>query len=85
MFDVSAIPEDERIHQTRTPYYTAKVPVWVDTVEDPSQWAQMWRSMDGAKEVVEAVGAWIAVFEKPRSDSDLVGLSLSVLHLLSRV
>ena len=34
----------------------------------------MWKEMEGAKEVVEAVGAWIAVFEKPVSKSDLVGM-----------
>ena len=33
--------------------------------------------MDGAADVVTAIGAWILAFEKPITTSDLVGCSLS--------
>ena len=79
--DSSAVAGRDLHHNIKTAYYEAQIPVWIDAVETPSDWSFMWKEMEGAKEVVEAVGAWIAVFEKPTSKSDLVGL-ISSAHRL---
>ncbi|MCJ1298677.1 hypothetical protein MMC08_001467 [Hypocenomyce scalaris] len=71
----SASPTDpttssqELTHQITTPYYTASVPVWTDTLVLPS-WKTSWLSPD-AGEVVRAIGAFVLVFRKPVADSDL--------------
>ncbi|KAF2162142.1 hypothetical protein M409DRAFT_27525 [Zasmidium cellare ATCC 36951] len=49
----------------QTQYYTAKVPIWVDEVPDIESWKTEFLK-DEAKEVVDAVGAWIFCFETPK-------------------
>lgn len=77
-----------------TPYYTAHIPVWHDTIKSSalelSEWEKEWRDEEAAGEVVRAVGAWVVVVQKPvlgNGEGDLVGhlflpffsLSFSVL------
>lgn len=64
--------EQDRIHHITTPYYTASIPIWTDTVASPSDWAQEWLSMPGAGDVVAAVGAWVVGFAYPLRREDLV-------------
>ncbi|MCJ1446348.1 MAG: hypothetical protein MMC23_006853 [Stictis urceolatum] len=68
-------------HHIETPYYSAKVPIWTDNIDDPGAWSQEWRSQDGASEVVKAVGAWIVAFAKPATKHDL----FSIKTLLSSI
>jgi hypothetical protein len=46
-----------------TPYYTAKVPVWVDELSDIEAWKSEFLKPE-AKEVVDAVGAWVLCFKR---------------------
>ncbi len=44
-----------------TPYYTAQVPIWLDLVTSPSEWADTFLS-DEAKEVLEVIGGIVVIF-----------------------
>ena len=50
----------------KTAYYSAKVPIWVDEIPDTEAWRDEFLKPE-AKEVIEAVGAWIYCFNKPSS------------------
>lgn len=52
----------------KTAYYRARVPVWVDEVPDVETWKSEFLK-DEAKEVVEAVGAWVFCFQKEQDGS----------------
>ncbi|KAK4505578.1 hypothetical protein PRZ48_003541 [Zasmidium cellare] len=54
----------------QTQYYTAKVPIWVDEVPDIESWKAEFLKAE-AKEVVDAVGAWIFCFE-PQKDGMII-------------
>ena len=47
----------------KTAYYSATVPIWIDEVPDFEAWKEEFLKEE-AKEVVDAVGAWIYCFEK---------------------
>lgn len=47
----------------RTAYYTAKVPIWVDELSDVTSWKSEFLRPE-AKEVIDAVGAWVYCFEQ---------------------
>ncbi|KAK4546421.1 hypothetical protein LTR36_002098 [Oleoguttula mirabilis] len=49
----------------KTAYYSAKVPIWVDEIPETEAWKTEFLKPE-AQEVVEAVGAWIYCFTKPR-------------------
>lgn len=48
-----------------TPYYTATLPLWLDLIEDPEDWAETFLSPE-AKEVLDALGGLVLVFEVPK-------------------
>lgn len=48
----------------KTAYYSAKVPIWVDEIPDIEAWKTEFLKPE-AREVIEAVGAWIYCFNKP--------------------
>jgi hypothetical protein len=48
----------------KTPYYTATVPVWLDLIADPADWAASFLS-DEAKEVLAILGGLVLVFALP--------------------
>lgn len=68
-----------------TPYYSATIPIWHDTIPTSSDgttdhgdlvraiktWEQEWL-LPEAGEVVRALGAVVVVFRKPASKEDLV-------------
>lgn len=47
----------------KTAYYSATVPIWIDEVPDFEAWKEEFLKEE-AKEVVDAVGAWIYCFER---------------------
>ncbi|KUI63863.1 Increased recombination centers protein 6 [Cytospora mali] len=52
----------------KTPYYTATVPIWLDLITTPSEWAHSFLSPE-AKEVLEVLGGLIVVFAIPTTAS----------------
>jgi len=64
----------------KTAYYTADVPIWLDEVLDPPQWAKEFLAPE-AKEVLTVLGAFVVCFRKPVNDGELQGIEL----LLRRV
>ena len=69
-------------HEIRTPYYNAAIPIWRDEVPNSSAkiktWKEEWLEQE-AGEVVQAIGAWIVCFKKPREKVDLVCQTLPSL------
>ncbi|KAI0883069.1 uncharacterized protein GGS22DRAFT_167822 [Annulohypoxylon maeteangense] len=54
----------------KTAYYTAEVPIWLDLISSPSEWADSFLSPE-AKEVLEVLGGLVIVFALPiESQSD---------------
>ncbi|THV63508.1 hypothetical protein D6D28_10622 [Aureobasidium pullulans] len=58
----------------KTAYYTAAIPVWLDEITDTTAWKSEFLNPE-AKEVVQAVGAWIYCFnssdvKKESADDD---------------
>ena len=51
----------------KTAYYSAKIPIWIDEIPDIQSWKTEFLRPE-AKEVVDAVGAWIYCFRKGYSD-----------------
>ncbi|TIA61204.1 hypothetical protein D6C76_10196 [Aureobasidium pullulans] len=45
----------------KTAYYTAAIPIWIDEITDTTAWKSEFLNTE-AKEVVQAVGAWIYCF-----------------------
>lgn len=56
-------------HQITTPYYTALIPIWTDTLLLPG-WTSSWHH-PSARPVIRAIGAFVLVVRKPGSSSDL--------------
>ena len=52
----------------QTAYYRAKVPIWIDEIPDVEAWKSEFLKPE-AKEVVEAVGAWVYCFRRPKNGS----------------
>ncbi|KAK5167658.1 uncharacterized protein LTR77_007357 [Saxophila tyrrhenica] len=50
--------------EVKTAYYEAKVPIWIDEITDVQEWKTEF-SKPEAREVVEAVGAWVYCFKPP--------------------
>ncbi|KAI1103497.1 hypothetical protein F4804DRAFT_309972 [Jackrogersella minutella] len=48
----------------KTAYYTAEVPIWLDLISSPSEWAGSFLSPE-AKEVLEVLGGLVIVFSLP--------------------
>ncbi|KAI5924229.1 hypothetical protein F4810DRAFT_709946 [Camillea tinctor] len=48
----------------KTAYYTAEVPIWLDLISSPSEWATSFLSLE-AKEVLEVLGGVVLVFSLP--------------------
>ena len=65
---------DTETHEISTPYYNASIPIWRDslptTPSSISAWKTEWKAPE-AGEVVQAVGAWVFCFRKPRIQNDL--------------
>ncbi|KAL8930634.1 MAG: hypothetical protein Q9208_000505 [Pyrenodesmia sp. 3 TL-2023] len=48
----------------RTPYYSTTIPLWHDTIPSLPSWENEWLAPE-AKEVIQSIGAWVVVVEKP--------------------
>lgn len=71
--------KDVSHHEIRTPYYNAAIPIWRDELPTSSTELETWKAEwlgQEAGEVVQAVGAWVVCFKKPREKADLVRQSL---------
>ncbi len=51
----------------KTKYYTTTVPIWLDLIESPSEWASSFLSTD-ASEVLAVLGGLILIFSIPDSN-----------------
>ena len=49
-----------------TAYYTAEVPIWLDLIGSPSEWAESFLSPE-AKEVLGVLGGLVVIFALPRA------------------
>ncbi|MCJ1372067.1 hypothetical protein MMC20_003288 [Loxospora ochrophaea] len=69
-----------------TPYYTASIPLWHDTIPSPSAWLDEWLRTPETPFVVRAVGAWLVVLTKPSTAADLAAVRtlLSAIHAVIR-
>ena len=52
----------------KTPYYTAAIPIWIDEITDVDAWKAEFLKPE-AKEVVDALGAWIYCFDSKKQES----------------
>lgn len=52
----------------KTAYYTATVPIWIDLIASPSEWAESFLSEE-AGEVLAVLGGLIVVFALPSSST----------------
>ncbi|KAH8878722.1 hypothetical protein GQ53DRAFT_756494 [Thozetella sp. PMI_491] len=52
----------------KTPYYSAQVPIWLDLISAPSEWADTFLS-DEAKEVLQVIGGIMVIFALPGSSA----------------
>ncbi|KAL2048117.1 hypothetical protein N7G274_000028 [Stereocaulon virgatum] len=77
--------KDTSHHEIRTQYYKASIPIWRDdapfTTPTISSWKEEWSNAE-AGEVIQAVGAWVVCFKKPRvkHDLDLIRSLLTTVH-----
>ncbi|KAK3691520.1 hypothetical protein LTR37_018597 [Vermiconidia calcicola] len=55
-------------YDIQTAYYKAKVPIWIDEIPNVEAWKTEFLKPE-AKEVVEAVGAWLYIFRQPRVET----------------
>lgn len=68
----------------RTAYYTATVPIWLDLVNAPSDWANSFLS-DEAKEVLEVLGGIVVVFAIPSSSSPSKDETIALINEVGRL
>ncbi|QIW95306.1 hypothetical protein AMS68_000824 [Peltaster fructicola] len=71
--DIDDVTEPSRTLRIETPYYSATVPIWLDELTDSTEWQREF-SQPEAKQVVDAIGAWIFCFttdETPIHDEQL--------------
>ncbi|KZZ92902.1 Alpha/gamma-adaptin-binding protein p34 [Moelleriella libera RCEF 2490] len=65
--------------QLRTAYYTATVPIWLDTMTSPSEWADTFLSEE-AIEVLAALGGLVLVFAPSPDARDAIRNVGKVVH-----
>ncbi|KAI4843033.1 hypothetical protein E4T44_06968 [Aureobasidium sp. EXF-8845] len=59
----------------KTAYYTAAIPIWIDEITDVDAWTAEFLKPE-AKEVIDALGAWIYCFDSGKQESgDEVNIS----------
>ncbi|KAI9749413.1 MAG: hypothetical protein M4579_006879 [Chaenotheca gracillima] len=68
----------------KTRYYTATIPIWIDEISAPAEWAADFTS-PAAEEVLGVVGAWVVCFRKPidREGMDLIKACLRAVSEVS--
>ncbi|KAI1206837.1 uncharacterized protein F4807DRAFT_463237 [Annulohypoxylon truncatum] len=69
----------------KTAYYTAEVPIWLDLISSPSEWADSFLSPE-AKEVLEVLGGLVIVFSLPtQSQSDEAKTARELIQNVGKV
>ncbi|KAI2602201.1 hypothetical protein GGR54DRAFT_625332 [Hypoxylon sp. NC1633] len=69
----------------KTAYYTAKVPIWLDLISSPTEWAGSFLSSE-AKEVLEILGGVVVVFSLPvESQSDQAKATRELIRNVGKV
>ncbi|KAF2238948.1 hypothetical protein EV356DRAFT_224549 [Viridothelium virens] len=66
-----------------TNYYKVEIPIWIDEIRNLTEWKSEFMG-DEAKEVVQALGAWIYCFSKPVTQTDLDAIK-DTLRAISEV
>ncbi|KAH7318164.1 hypothetical protein B0I35DRAFT_478700 [Stachybotrys elegans] len=67
-----------------TSYYTATVPVWLDLIASPAEWAESFLS-DEATEVLAVLGGVILVFPLPGTSTEASGETRNLIRHFGRV
>ncbi|KAH7033556.1 uncharacterized protein B0I36DRAFT_110396 [Microdochium trichocladiopsis] len=65
----------------KTSYYTAEVPIWLDLIASPEEWAESFLS-DEAKEVLDVLGGIVVVFAIPPQSSSSSSSSAAAAAVL---
>ncbi|KAI1660613.1 hypothetical protein F4813DRAFT_386806 [Daldinia decipiens] len=69
----------------KTAYYTAEVPIWLDLISSPSEWAGSFLSPE-AKEVLEVLGGIVVVFSLPvKSQTDEIKAAQELIQNVGKV
>ncbi|KAI0135877.1 hypothetical protein F4814DRAFT_402832 [Daldinia grandis] len=69
----------------KTAYYTAEVPIWLDLISSPSEWADSFLSPE-AKEVLEVLGGLVVVFSLPvKSQTDEIKAAQELIRNVGKV
>ncbi|KAG9706881.1 hypothetical protein KCU59_g22365, partial [Aureobasidium melanogenum] len=61
----------------KTAYYTADIPIWIDEITDVEAWKAEFLKPE-AKEVVDALGAWIYCFDSGKKESEDAGEEVTI-------
>ncbi|KAI6848830.1 hypothetical protein KC332_g1497 [Hortaea werneckii] len=72
--------------EVKNAYYSARVPVWVDEISDVAEWKEEFLKPE-AKEVVEAVGAWVYCFPKSANEcvqEDVGGVMKAIQEVVEK-
>ncbi|KAK3685123.1 alpha and gamma adaptin binding protein p34 [Podospora appendiculata] len=67
-----------------TPYYTAQVPIWLDLISAPDEWAASFLSPE-AKEVLTVLGGVVVVFALPPASAAAVEQTKALIAHVGRV
>ncbi|KAI2629283.1 hypothetical protein GGS26DRAFT_560112 [Hypomontagnella submonticulosa] len=69
----------------KTAYYTAEVPIWLDLISTPSEWADSFLAPE-AKEVLEVLGGLVVVFSLPvKSQTDKTKATRELIQNVGKV
>ncbi|KAI2778138.1 hypothetical protein F4815DRAFT_478100 [Daldinia loculata] len=69
----------------KTAYYTAEVPIWLDLISSPSEWAGSFLSPE-AREVLEVLGGVVVVFSLPvKSQTDEIKAAQELIQNVGKV
>ncbi|KAI6801726.1 hypothetical protein KC360_g3890 [Hortaea werneckii] len=72
--------------EVKNAYYSARVPIWVDEISNVTEWKEEFLKPE-AKEVVEAVGAWVYCFPKSantQAHEDVEGVMKAIQEVVER-
>ncbi|KAB5575512.1 hypothetical protein GE09DRAFT_953866, partial [Coniochaeta sp. 2T2.1] len=67
-----------------TAYYKADIPLWLDLISDPAEWADSFLSEE-AREVLEVLGGLVVVFSLPAAASKGTGSGRELVKQVGRV
>ncbi|KAH6893029.1 hypothetical protein B0T10DRAFT_264325 [Thelonectria olida] len=67
-----------------TPYYSTTVPVWLDTIADPSEWSSMFLSPE-AVEVLAVLGGVVVVFTAASASGPAAEATRSLIQNVGKV